>query len=309
MMKSIHYATNLEAFLDVVRARSFSAAARRRGNAPSSVVRQIDALEAELGTKLFVRSTRLLTLTDAGERLLPRAVAILEQLLDTRAEIAALDEVPRGTLRVSCVPTFSRRYLIPVVEPLLARYPDLRVDLDITERPMDPAAGRHDAVIRIGALPDSALIATPLAMERWVVCASQAYLAKAGIPKTPTDLLRHRRIDKLNCPPGFGWNRLLPNHSGAGYIPPVLRSDDFEAERVAALGDIGLAFLPTWVVGPDIRERTLVKVLDDIGADEIPIQILRTQRKAAAKLLVFIDAVRRYIGQPPIWEPGATIVD
>src|ERR1700761_5534714 len=121
-MNSVHYATNLQAFLDVVRARSFSSAARRRGNAPSSVIRQIDALEDALGTKLFVRSTRLLTLTDAGERLLPRAVAIVEQLIDAQAEIAALDEVPRGTLRVSCAPAFTRRYLIPALEPLLARY-------------------------------------------------------------------------------------------------------------------------------------------------------------------------------------------
>jgi DNA-binding transcriptional LysR family regulator len=295
------YAPNLEVFLDVVRAGSFSSAARRVGVAPSSIVRQVDALEAELGTELFIRSTRALTLTDAGERLIPRATAILEQLVDTSAEIAALNEAPQGVLRISSLPTFSRLYLAPVAGDLLKRYPLLQVELDVTERVTDPSTERLDAAIRIGDVPDSGLIATHLGFEKWVVCASPAYLREFGQPKRFSDLCGHRRIDKRHSPANFGWNRILPD-SARSKAAPVFRCDDYEAQRLAAVDDFGIAFLPTWLVGADIRAGRLALVFDDRTNAEFPIRILRSMRKAPAKLVVFIDALTRHIGSPPLWE-------
>ncbi len=158
-----HFAEYLATFVDVVRAGSFSGAARRRAVTPSAVVRQIDALEEDLGVALLIRSTRALTLTDAGQRLHERALRHLDELADTHAEVAAFDGSVSGTLRIACFPTFGKRYVLPVVAALQAEHPALHVELDLTERLADPVAERLDAVIRMGALADSTLIATRLA--------------------------------------------------------------------------------------------------------------------------------------------------
>jgi DNA-binding transcriptional LysR family regulator len=300
-MSLVQFAPHLDAFINVVRAGSFSSAARRLGVAPSSIVRQVDALEAELGTKLFVRSTRSLTLTDAGERLVPRASAILEQFTDARDEVAELGDVPQGTLRVSCLPTFSRRYLVPVVSDLLSRYPKLNVELEVTERVTDPSTERLDVAIRIGELPDSTLVATALAEQKSVICASPAYLAAHGVPKTVGELTGHRRIDKRHTPIGFGWNRVLTTEERAVF-PATFRCDDYSASVDAARNGVGIAFLPTWVTGPDIKSGALVHLFDDPQGEIEPIQIVRSLRNPPPKLSVFIDALTKFIGKPPVWE-------
>lgn len=128
------WAAHLEIFVEVVRAGSFSAAARRRGLATSSVVRRIDALEVDLQTRLFVRSTRNLTLTEAGRRLLLRAEEVIDRLAVTRAEIGALEETPTGLLRVSCLPAFARHHVMPIVGALIEAWPMLNIELQLTER-------------------------------------------------------------------------------------------------------------------------------------------------------------------------------
>ena len=139
---------------------------------PSSLVRHIDALESALGAALFVRSTRGLLLTDAGELLLTRAAALMTDITGLRAELSALNETPQGTLRISCLPTFGKTYVLPLLPTLAERYPQLSVDLDLTERLTDPTQERLDAAIRIGEQKDSALYASRIATQRWVMCAS-----------------------------------------------------------------------------------------------------------------------------------------
>ncbi|WP_162558088.1 LysR family transcriptional regulator, partial [Pseudomonas aeruginosa] len=175
-MQPIPYAEHLPVFVAVARAGSFSAVAARQGVAPSSVVRQIDALEVALDVRLFVRSTRGLALTDAGELLLARAPILLDELVDLRAEVAALGDEPRGVLRVACLPTFGRHHVLPLLPGLLTRYPALRIELEFTERLADPVRERLDAVIRVGPLKDSRLYAQRLGTQRWSICASRGYL-------------------------------------------------------------------------------------------------------------------------------------
>lgn len=302
-----HFADYLATFVDVVRAGSFSGAARRRAVTPSAVVRQIDALEEDLGVALFIRSTRALTLTDAGQRLHERAQRHLDELADTHAEVAAFDGSVSGTLRIACFPTFGKRYVLPVVAALQAEHTALHVELDLTERLADPVAERLDVVIRMGALADTTLIATRLAPLTRLLVASPTYLARAGTPGSAADLSSHRLLDKLHGADLLGWRDVLGCPAGHGGIGVVaFRSDDFEALRAAAEAGLGVAFLSSWVVGPDVRAGKLARL--GIGGepwndDSSGIYLLRALSQPSAKVRAFAEALRASIGRPPSWEP------
>ncbi|MCS0503372.1 LysR family transcriptional regulator [Ancylobacter mangrovi] len=302
-----HFVEFLATFVDVVRAGSFSGAARRRAVTPSAIVRQIDALEEDLGVALFIRSTRALTLTDAGQRLHERAQRHLDELADTHAEVAAFAGSVSGTLRIACFPTFGKRYVLPVVAALQAEHPDLRVELDLTERLADPVIERLDVVIRMGALIDSTLIATRLALLTRLLVASPAYLARARTPESVADLSSHCLLDKLHGADLLGWRDVIgcpAGHGGNGTV--TFRSDDFEALRAAAEAGLGATFLPSWVVGPDVRAGRLVRLrLGDEPWNSAPagIHLLRALPRPSAKVKTFTEALRKSIGSPPIWEP------
>ncbi len=302
-----HFAAYLSTFVDVVRAGSFSGAARRRAVTPSAVVRQIDALETELGVALLVRSTRALTLTDAGRRLHERAVRLLDEIADTHAEVSAFDGSVSGTLRIACFPTFGKRYVLPVVAALQGAHPELKIELDLTERLADPVLERLDMVVRMGALTDSTLIGTRLAPLTRLLVASPRYLASAGTPANVADLSSHRLVDKLHGADLLGWRDVLgcpAGHAGNGLV--TFRSDDFDALRAAAEAGLGLAFLASWVVGPDIRAGKLVRLrLNGETWNEAPagIYLLRALPHASAKVRAFTEALRAAIGSPPVWEP------
>jgi DNA-binding transcriptional LysR family regulator len=284
-MNLIRYAENLSLFVAVARRRSFSAVARSNGMAPSSVVRQIDVLESELGARLFLRSTRGLALTEAGETLLSRAAEILAALVDTRAEIAALGNEPQGVLRVSCLPTFGRHHILPLIPDLVRDYPKLAIELDFTERLTDPAQERMDAAIRIGRLRDSSLYATRIGTQRWVACASPDYLARRGRPAGPSELGDHPLLDKRHD--AACW-RLLPEHEGR----VVLRCDDYEALLQAAIGGIGLAMLPSWVVSDAVGAGQLTVVFDGPADARDDIHLLRALPRPPAKVEVFTERLR-----------------
>lgn len=286
------WAAHLEIFVEVARLGSFSAAARRRGVAASSVVRRIDALEAELETRLFLRSTRELTPTDAGTRLLVRAEEIIDRLAATRSEIGALEETPTGLLRVSCLPAFARHHVLPIVGKLIDAWPALNIELRLTERLADPAKDRCDAAIRIGVQPDGGSIATRIGDQRWIVCAAPRHLTEHGRPLEVADLATHRRIGKASEPPGLGWNRFVGSGIDFTDRSRVFRCDDFESQRIAALDGIGVAVLPNWLVDRDIASGRLVQLFDKTDGEEMPILILRAERNAPPKLRVFIDALR-----------------
>lgn len=302
-----HFAEYLSTFVDVVRAGSFSGAARRRAVTPSAIVRQIDALEQDLGVSLLVRSTRALTLTDAGRRLHERALRHLDDLADTHAEVAAFDGSVSGTLRIACFPTFGKRYVLPVVAALQAEHPELTIELDLTERLADPVIERLDAVIRMGALNDSTLIATRLAPLTRLLVASPAYLAGAGVPESAADLASHRLVDKLHGADLLGWSDLLGCPAGqAGTGNVTFRSDDFEALRAAAEAGLGLALLASWVAGPDVRTGKLIRLrLGGEAWNRSPdgIYVLRALPQPSAKVRAFTEALRASLGTPPIWEP------
>ena len=302
-VKDPRFAEHLATFVEVVRGGSFSGVARRRGMTPSAIVRQVDALEASLGIALLVRSTRAVTPTDAGERLMRRGRRLLDDLDDVYADVASLDGTVAGVLRLACSPTFGKRHVLPVVTELLARHPDLRVELSFEERPYRPVVERHDVVIRIGDLEDTGLVGMRLATQRRVLVAAPSYLDAAPPLARTTDLAEHHLVEELSGSGYLGWSDLTtPRTHRARY-----RSDDYEAMRAAALAGVGVALMPDWVVGNDVLAGRLrrVDLVDPAGERwrdaGVPITLLRAPRKPPSKVQALIDLLRETIGSPPHW--------
>lgn len=304
-MKDARFAEHLSVFVDVVRGGSFSSAARRRGATPSAVMRQIDSLEQSVGVALLVRSTRGLATTEAGQRLFERARLLLDDLADAHAEISAFDGSVSGVLRIACFPTFGKRYVIPTLDTLVRDYPDLRVELDLTERLADPVLERLDAVIRIGDLADSSLIATRIASQTRLLVAAPEYLRRHGTPGDRTSLYGHRLVDKLHGADLLGWTDVLGHPAGLrDERELIFRCDDFEAMRAAVLAGMGLGLLPDWVVGSDVRAGTLLRIDfagQDWNARDTGIHLLRALPQPSTKVRAFTAALRAHIGSPPTW--------
>lgn len=287
-MESIRFAEMLAVFVDVARAGSFSAVARRRGMAASSVARQVDVLEADLHVTLFIRSTRALRLTDAGRLLLERAVRILDDVADARTEVISLDRGVQGLLRVSCVPAFGRRHVVPHLSALYARHPDLHVELELTERPVDPMLDRVDAVIRIGDQSDSRLVGQRIGSQRYVICASPDYLRREGRPTRFDELPVHRLVDRQHSTSARGWREVAsPDWPQAPRI--AFQSDDCDARRLCVGQGLGIGLVPDWAIAEDLASGRLIE-LDLEGAPtlpSVPIWLLRPAREPSAKLRAF----------------------
>lgn len=294
---------NLEIFVETVRAGSFSAVARRRGVAVSSVARQIDALEQELKASLFTRSTRALQPTDAGHLLFCRAVKILSDLADARSEVVSFEAAVEGVLRVSCLPTFGRRYVVPCLAQLFKTHPGLSVELDLTERLADPTTERLDLSIRFGDLPDSTLISTKLADQAYVICAAPEYVAHHGPLRSLDALAQHRLIDKRRSQSALGWREVLRDDQlQDGHW--VFEADDFEAQRQAALAGAGIVRLPNWVVGHDIGHGALIAMHPDglCAAEVTGVHLVRALQRPSARLKAFVDALTEFVGRPASWQ-------
>lgn len=305
MAESSRLLEQLQLFLDVVDAGSFSAAARRRRVAASSLSRGLDALELALGSQLLIRSTRALVPTAAGCLLCARAGHLLGELADVRAELALLQGEVAGTLRLSCLPSFGRTQLMPLLAGLSRQHPLLQFDLDLIERFDIPLRRRLDAVIRLGGdpAPPGALRLAPL---RRVVCASPAYLDAAGPADTLPALTAHALLDKRHDDTVISWRFLFD----ATITPPPrrLRCDDLETLRLAALDGLGVACLPTWLVGEDLRQHRLRVLFDEPALPSGQVQwlwLVPSEQPMPARLARLAQLLRQAIGRPPRWDRGS----
>lgn len=297
----------LPTFVAVASAGSFSKVARSQGVAVSSVSRRVDWLEAELGAKLFSRSSRRLVLTDAGEQFLPRARGIIADMAEAKESLAALKSEPRGLLTVTAPAMFGRQHVVPAVLGFLKRYPLLEVDLHIGDEVIDLAARRVDVAIRIGRLTDSDLVATRLAPIRRLVCASPEYLDRAGRPAHPMGLLEHNCLTVASTLNPVGWwcfagvnrNRALP-------VRGNLRSEDTGTLLAAALAGVGIVHLASWLVSDMLRAGRLVSLFPDAQPPEEALSAIHAVRMSGrshtAKAKLLVDHVRKAFGAPPYWD-------
>lgn len=293
----------LAAFVATVDETSISAASRRLGLAKSVVSERLAELERALGVTLLQRSTRRLTLTSAGESLLPRARRILRELEEAAAEVDASSGKLAGPLRISAPVGFGVLHLGPAIARFLHDHPDIEMALELDDGFVDAATGGFDAVLRHGAIGDGRLIARRLATSRRLLVASPAYLAAHGTPASLTDLERHRgvlyanRASDWRFAAGSAWSVVRPK--------TALRVNNGLVMRDAALAGLGLALLPTFFVHAEIRSGALVEV--DIGWPAEGAELFLTYPRdhgAAPKIRALGDSLRRSFGDPPYWEIG-----
>jgi DNA-binding transcriptional LysR family regulator len=293
----------MNAFAKVVAAGSYAEAARRLGLTRSAVSKAVMELEQLLGARLLDRTTRRVAPTEAGRAYYERCIAILADVEETEIQIARLHDAPRGVLKVNAPMSFGTRYLGGAVADFMARYPDLKIELILNDRVIDPLEEGVDVTVRIGVLADSSLIARRLAPARLVLAAAPAYLETHRAPQTPEDLAKH---DCLTYGHMTAVQRWTLTRDGTAIAVPVtsrLCSNNGDVLREAALSGNGIANLPTFLIGPDIAAGRLKVVLAETPPAPLGIFALYApNRYLAAKTRVFIDFLSERFGDAPEWD-------
>ena len=300
--------TGMRLFAEVVDAGSFSAAGRRLGLAASSVSRQVNSLEDTLNARLLNRSTRSLSLTHAGEIYYERVRRILSEVIETNAAVSQLEATPKGSLRVNAPVVFGRRHIAPHLTEFFARYPEVSIDLTLTDHFVDVIESGADVVVRVGGLSDSSLIARRLAPNRRVLVAAPAYIERCGVPETPEALTEHAcLIYKFNVSMAEWHIRTSDGGVTKVKVQGPLTANNAEALHSAARDGLGIALLPTWTVGRDIISGALVRLLPgheaDIRGHETAIHAIYPHaRHLSAKVRAFVDFLVGKYRPTPYWE-------
>jgi DNA-binding transcriptional LysR family regulator len=257
----------LKMFVETVDAKGFSAAARQLGVATSSVTRMIDSLEAELGTVLFNRSTRQVTVSDAGAAYYARARKILEDVADADATVMDSADEPSGPLRISVPTAFGRTIIAPKLGALMSRYPRLELDITLTDSIVDLFSERVDLSIRLGnAAPMDGVVSRPVGVFRRRVIASAGYLEQHGEPQTPADLSRHDCLRFNFGNPQQAWTFLSIDGKTRVSVTGRFKSNNAEVLRELALAGAGIALLPDWLIDQDIEAGRLVELFENSPA-------------------------------------------
>ncbi len=294
----------LKSFVAVAEAQSFSEAARRLRLAKSAVSRQVGDLESELGARLFNRTTRSLSLTEAGHAYFARTARILADLEDANRAVGDLRAAPRGRLRVSAAMSFGFLHLMPALSDFLVRHPNVSVDLTLNDQFVDLVDEGFDVAIRISTLSGSSLIARRLAPARRAICASPKYLSAHGVPESPDDLKSHACLFYSNLASARDWRFMTPD--GAPWQVSVhgpLSANNGDALRVAALCGLGLANLPTFIIGADLRSGALSTVLDAFVAQDLSINaVYPNSRHLSPTVQAFVDFLVDRFGPEPCWD-------
>jgi DNA-binding transcriptional LysR family regulator len=296
----------LRAFVRAAELGSFSGAAREVRLPPSSISRAIATLEIELGAALFNRSTRKLHLTEVGTAFLERAVRVLNELDSARAVATDMNTRPQGLLRLNVPAAFGRLHIMPFLPGFAVAYPDIRIDLTLSDDLVDIIESGTDLAVRIGVLDESRLIARKLAPHRRVLCASPGLVASHGPVTTPDELGRLPHL-LFTLQPHDRW--LLIDGAGGRHSIALngrFRMNDSEALLSVALAGCGVALLPDWIAGAALRSGGLVRLLPEYQAmfmpgDQFIWAVYPPKHVVPPKVRKFIDSFAAYIGAPPYW--------
>lgn len=284
---------SLRIFARVVELESFSEAARRLGITPSTVSKHIAALEDGLGMRLVNRTTRQLFVTDAGARLYQRYLKIVDELRGAHEELSTLQSEPMGHLRVSVPLALGSRRIAPVIPAFLKRWPKITMSLDLSVEKVDVIAEQIDVAVRIAAKLDDGQTAVRLAPYRRVFCASPAYLAERGVPRTPEDLAQHDCMLATFSSGEQAWPML---QGGAVRMVPVrsrLMVNHGDAIYDAVLAGLGICMQARWRVDADLREGRLVEVLPEYVVQQRSIWAVLSQRgPMSPKVRVLVEFLR-----------------
>lgn len=287
-------AGEMEVFVTAVDMKSFSAAGRRLGLSPSAVSKLVSRLEDRLSTRLLVRTTRRLEPTPEGEVYLERARRILDDIADTEQVVASGGAaMPRGRLRVTASIAFGVHYVVPLVRDYLATYPEVQLELSLSDDVVDIVGERTDVAIRSGNLRDTSLKARKLLESRRVVIASPAYLKAHGTPATPEDLAHHNCLTFSFRPTQEEWPFRSP---GAHDIYTIPVSGNFEANngptvRTLCVHGVGVARVGRFHVQAEIDAGRLVPVLEEFNPDDVELihAVYAGHEHLAKRVRTFID--------------------
>jgi len=297
-------------FARVVEANSFSGAARTLGSTKSAVSKQVARLEAQLGVQLLRRTTRRLSLTDAGQVFYDRATHAVALAREAQHAVLALTESPRGLLRVTAPLSFGRLRVVPLLPGFLRAYPDLRVQVVLLDRPVDLANEGFDLAIRLTRTLPADVIARKLAPIGYLLCAAAGYFTRATLPRVPEDLLRVNCLRYGEGETSARWHLEGPEGRRSVLADGNLRVNNSEALRAAMLDGLGVALLPDYVVADDLRARRAVRVLP-AWAPRAPFgtsayAVWLPDRHLPAKLRAFIDFLREHLDVPDPVPPRKT---
>ncbi|SRR6266508_630478 len=277
-------------FVEIAEHRSFAAAARRLGRSPTAITRAISELEARLGVRLLNRTTRAVSITEAGERFLAGARRVLADLDEIEQAAAGEGAAPRGELRVTAPILFGRLHVLPIVTEFLDRFPDVSVALSLIDRPVDLVEEGLDVAVRIGALAESSAIASRVGALHRIVVASPDYLGRCGTPQTPADLGAHAIVAFSGIAGVDHWVFRGQSGEATVAIKPRLVVTTAEAAVDAARAGFGVTRVLSYQAADDIARGSLLRVLPAYEGEELPIHLLYPGgRHPPPKLRAFLD--------------------
>ncbi|MEH6579631.1 MAG: LysR family transcriptional regulator [Amphritea sp.] len=297
----------ISVFVAVVENNGFSPAARVLGISKSAVSKRITLLEQHLGVKLLHRTTRRLSLTEAGERYFEHAAKAQGAARDAEDAVTQLQGEPQGRLRINTPMSFGRLHVAPLIPEFLERYPKINIEMVMDDKVVDLVEGGFDVAIRAGKLPDSSLIARKLAPLNSVLCASPDYIKQQGKPATPSELIHHNCVlysysSQINEWVFFGEDESVRIEVSGNY-----QVNNSEALREALLQGLGIGRLPTFVAGPELKAGRLINLFESYRMPHKTIYAVFPEREyMPAKVRAFLDfAVESFGDDTPYWEPIA----
>ncbi|MBT8082786.1 MAG: LysR family transcriptional regulator [Gammaproteobacteria bacterium] len=295
----------MRTFVTVITEGSFSAAAERLNMSPQLASKYVAQLEARLGARLINRSTRRMSITEAGQAYFERCQYVLAEIDEMESAVGDATTAARGTLRINAPMTFGTMHLSQAIAEYQRGQPDVSVDLTLDDRVVDIVSEGYDMAIRIGRMPESALVARKLAPVRLVVCGSPDYFANREIPRTPDDLAGHECLLYTIASDASRWRFGRGTETHDVRVSGGFSANNGDALRLAALAGRGLVLQPTFIVGEDIRAGRLRQVLEDYEVEPMGVYAVYAHRQyLSGKVRTFVDFLAGYFGSPPFWECG-----
>ncbi len=294
----------IESFVSVAGKGSLTAAAHAAGVAPAVMGRRIDALEARLGVKLLVRTTRRITLTHEGSAFLEDCQRLLADLANAEASVSAGGARASGHLRLTAPAGFGRRHVAPLVPRFIALHPDVSVSLNLSDRVVDIVNDGFDCAVRVGDLPDSSLVSVRLADNRRLCVATPAYLARAGVPRHPSELSRHQCLTlSSDASQTRGWAFVVDGQ--LTHLRPSGRIDcsDGQVLHDWCAAGLGIAWRSTWELEREVASGEMVVVLDEFAAPPNGIYaVFASAKHLPLRVRLWIDFLKQSYGDARYWK-------
>jgi DNA-binding transcriptional LysR family regulator len=298
--------SGMRVFAQVVEAKSFSAAADKLGMSKSLASRHVSALERALSVRLLNRSTRKLSLTEAGAVYYEHCARIVQEAELAEERLTRTQSEPAGLVRVTAVPAFAVRHVLPALTEFHQKYPKIRVKLSCSNRPLDLGDEGFDLGIRVSFDPSPNLVARKLAANRSVLCATPAYLERHGTPRRIEDLRKHECVVFPPIAPKGIWTFRRGRQKHSVPVAGVFETDEADAVRAAVAAGMGISVLPVYMVGDALRQGELVPFLREfqIVPESAIYLVYLPNRTLSSRVRALIDFLAERFGPIPPWEVG-----